>query len=354
MAMTTIVNTDRRAVTGGVDTHLDVHVAAALDEIGGLLGVKKFDASGAGNAELLGWLQSFGPVVRVGVEGTGSYGAGLARLLGSAGVEVIEVDRPNRQVRRRQGKSDPLDAVEAARAAQSGRACGTAKTRDGNVEAIRALMVAKRSARSTKIKTLNQIRHLGFTAPDELRQRLHGCSRQHLAAVAAGLRPRPGGDAVIVATKTALRTLGRRVLALDEEKTALDELLTELVTATAPALLGVHGVGVDTAASLLVAAGDNPDRLRSEAAWAHQCGVAPIEASSGKVTRHRLNRGGDRHANSALWGIVITRLRSDPRTQAYMQRRLTEGRSKGEIIRVLKRYVAREVFRYLPRAGPVS
>ena len=230
----TIVNTDRRAVTGGVDTHLDVHVAAALDEIGGLLGVKSFDASGAGNVELLGWLQSFGQVARVGVEGTGSYGAGLARLLRTGGVEVIEVDRPNRQVRRRHGKSDPVDAVEAARAAQSGRACGAAKTRDGNVEAIRALMVAKRSARSTKIKTLNQIRHLGFTAPDELRQRFQGCSRQHLAAEAAALRPRPGSDAVIVATKTALRILGRRVLALDAEKAALDQLLVGLVTATAP------------------------------------------------------------------------------------------------------------------------
>jgi transposase len=353
MAMT-IVNTDRRVVTGGVDTHLDVHVAAALDGVGGLLGVKSFDTSGAGHAELLGWLQSFGPVARVGVEGTGSYGAGLARLLRSVGVEVIEVDRPNRQERRRRGKSDPLDAVEAARAAQSGRARGVAKSRDGNVEAIRALVVAKRSARAAKIKSLNQIRHLGFTAPDDLRQRFQGCSRQHLAARAAALRPRPDGDAVLMATKTALRTLGRRVLTLDEEKAALDELLVDLVTATAPGLLDLHGVGVDTAASLLVAAGDNPGRLRSEAAWAHLCGVAPIEASSGKVTRHRLDRGGDRHANSALWGIVITRLRSDPRTQAYMERRLKEGRSKREIIRVLKRYVAREVFHHLPRAESVS
>lgn len=339
---------DQGAVTGGVDTHLDVHVAAALDEIGGLLGVESFEASGAGNDKLLGWLQSFGPVVRVGVEGTGSYGAGLARLLRSAGVEVVEVDRPNRQARRRHGKSDPLDAVEAARVAQSGRASGAAKTRDGNVEAIRALVVAKRSARSTKIKTLNQIRHLGFTAPDELRQRLQGCSRAHFAGEAAALRPRRGGDRVITATKAALRILGRRVLALDEEKAALAELLGDLVTATAPGLLTVHGVGVDTAATLLVTAGDNPGRLRCEAAWAHLCGVAPIEASSGKVTRYRLDRG-DGQANSALWGIVITRLRSDPRTQTYMQRRLAEGRSKPEIIRILKRYVAREVYHHLPR-----
>jgi transposase len=347
MAMTIVERT--RAVTGGVDTHLDVHVAAALDEIGGLLGVESFEASPAGSDKLLCWLQSFGPVGRVGVEGTGSYGAGLARWLRRAGVEVVEVDRPNRQARRRQGKSDPLDAVEAARAAQAGRALGAAKTRDGNVEAIRALVVARRSGRSTKIKTLNQIRHLGFTAPDELRERLRGVPRQHLAAAAAGLRPRPGGDPVIGATKTALRTLGRRVLALDEETAALDTLLAKLVTATAPALVAVHGVGVDTAAALLVAAGDNPNRLRSEAAWAHLCGVAPIEASSGKVTRHRLNRGGDRQANAALWRIVITRMSSDPRTRTYVARRLAEGRSKGEIIRILKRYVAREVYRHLPR-----
>jgi transposase len=347
MAMT-IVGAER-AVTGGVDTHLELNVAAALDGIGGLLGVKQFPTTSAGHGELLGWLSGFGAVTVVGVEGTGSYGAGLARFLRTAGVEVVEVDCPNRQVRRRQGKSDPIDAVEAARAAQSGRAFGAAKTRDGNVEAIRVLVVAKRSARSTKIKSLNQIRHLTFTAPDELRQRLKGCSRHHLAAEAAALRPRPGSDPVIMATKTALRTLGRRVLALDEEKAALDELLADLVAATAPALLGVHGVGVDTAATLLVTAGDNPERLRSEAAWAHLCGVAPIEASSGKVTRYRLNRGGDRQANSALWSVVITRMRSDPRTRAYVARRLEEGRSKGEIIRVLKRYVAREVFRHLPR-----
>jgi transposase len=348
MAMTIIVE-DRRAVTGGVDTHLDVHVAAALDELGGLLGVESFETSGAGNDKLLSWLQSFGPIARVGVEGTGSYGAGLARLLRTAGIDVVEVDRPNRQARRRHGKSDPADAVEAARAAQCGRASGAAKTRDGNVEAIRALMVAKRSARATKITSLNQIRHLGFTAPDELRERLQGCSPERLAAQAAALRPGAGGDAVVVATKTALRILGRRVLALDAEKATLDGLLAELVAATAPGLLGLYCVGVDTAATLLVTAGDNPQRLRSEAAWAHLCGVSPIEASSGKVTRHRLNRGGDRQANSALWRVVLTRMRYDPRTRAYVARRLEAGRSKPEIIRLLKRYVAREVYHHLPR-----
>jgi transposase len=347
MAMTTVDRT--RPVTGGVDTHLDLNVAAALDPIGGLLGVAEFRTTRVGHALLLDWLVGFGPVARVGVEGTGSYGAGLARFLRGAGIGVVEVDRPNRQTRRRTGKSDPADAIEAARAALSGRAQGAGKTRDGNVEAIRALVVAKRSARSSKIKALNQIRHLGFTAADELRERFSGISREHLGAAAAGLRPRAGSDPVTFATKTALSILGRRVLALDGEKERLDVLLAELVGRTAPSLLKLHGVGVDTAATLLVAAGDNPGRLRCEAAWAHLCGVAPIEASSGKVTRYRLDRGGDRQANSALWGIVITRLRSDPRTQTYMQRRLKEGRSKPEIIRVLKRYVAREVYRHLPR-----
>ena len=340
-----------RPVTGGVDTHLDLNVAAALDPIGGLLAVEQFPATSSGHRRLLGWLAGFGPVTRVGVEGTGSYGAGLARYLRAAGIEVVEVDRPNRQARRQAGKSDPLDAVEAARAALSGRASGAAKTRDGNVEAIRALVVAKRSARSVKIKTLNQIRHLSYTAPDQLRERLKGVSRQQLAARAAALRPsqREGADPVMAATKTAIRLLGRRVLALDEEKARIDALLSELVTQTAPELLTLHGVGIDTAATLLVTAGDNPGRLRSEAAWAHLCGTAPIPASSGKVTRYRLNRGGDRQANCALRGIVITRLRNDPRTQAYMARRLADGRSKPEVIRILKRYVAREVYHHLPR-----
>ncbi len=347
MAVTTVDTA--RPVTGGVDTHLEVNVAAALDGIGGLLGVEQFKTTPAGNRQLLAWLAGFGTVVRVGVEGTGSYGASLARYLRRAGVEVVEVDRPNRQERRRKGKTDTVDAIEAAHAAQGDRQLGQAKHRDGNVEAIRALMVAKRSARSTKVKALNQIRHLGFTAPEEIRRSLQGVAREHIAKQAAALRPAAHGDPVVFATKTALRSLGRRVLALDTEERALDSLLGELVQEVAPGLLELHGVGVDTAAALLVTAGDNPDRLRCEAAWAHLCGVSPIEASSGKVTRLRLNRGGDRQANSALWGVVITRLRSDPRTQAYMARRLEEGRSKPEIIRVLKRYVAREVYKQLPR-----
>ena len=345
----TIVEADR-PVTGGVDTHLHVHVAATLDSIGGVLGVESFPTTPAGYGQLLGWMSSFGDVAQVGVEGTGAYGAGLARFLQRQGVTVIEVDRANRQARRQQGKSDPVDAVEAARAAQSGRARGLAKTRDGNVEAIRVLMVARRSARSMRVKTLCQIRHLCITGPDELRQRLQPLSAIMLPREAATMRPRASGDIVTYATKLSVRTLARRVVALDEEVVRIDALLGDLVARTAPSLLALYGVGVEGAATLLVTAGDNPQRLRSEATWAHLCGVSPIEASSGKVIRHRLNRGGDRHDNSALWRIVMVRMVSHPATRAYVERRTKEGRSKLEIMRMLKRYVAREVYHHLPRA----
>ena len=336
-----------RPITGGVDTHLDVHVAAALDANGGVLGVESFATTPAGYRELHGWLRGFGDLERIGVEGTGAYGAGLARFLQRAGVEVIEVDRPNRQARRANGKSDQLDAVEAGRAALGGRCRAVAKTGDGSMEAMRALLVAKRSAREARVSSLNQIRHLSFTAPDDLRAHLQHLRTHELAATAARLRP--SGDVVSSATKLALRTLGRRVLDLDAQLAVVDDALAELVAATAPRLLELHGVGVDTAATLLVAAGDNPQRIRSEGSWAHLCGVAPIPASSGKVTRHRLNPGGNRQANHALWRIVITRMSSDPRTRRYVARRAEEGLTKREIIRVLKRYVARETWRHLPR-----
>lgn len=344
----TIVET--RLITGGVDTHLDVHVAAALDDNGGVLGVESFPTTPAGFAELHGWLTSFGTLCRVGVEGTGAYGAGLARFLHTAGVKVIEVDRPNRQLRRRAGKTDSVDAIEAGRAALSGRARGVAKSADGNVEAIRALLVAYRSGRETRTRCLNQIRHLGFCGPDELRERFRGVAVGSLAETAAALSPNPDGDPVSYATEVAMQTLGRRVIDIDGDCAhLLHGNVADLVRETAPTLLERPGVGTHSAAVLLVAAGDNPERIRSEAAFAHLCGVAPIEASSGKTTRHRLNRGGNRQANQALWRIVFTRMGSHPPTRAYVERRLAEGRSKPEIIRVLKRYVAREIYRHLPR-----
>lgn len=342
----TIVET--RPITGGVDTHLDTHVAAALDANGGVLGVESFPTTTAGFVELHTWLTSHGSLCRVGVEGTGAYGAGLARFLRGAGVAVIEIGRPSRQARRAHGKSDSIDAVEAARAALSGRASAVAKTANGNVEAIRVLMIAYRSGRETRTKCLNQLRHLGFTAPDELRERFHGATVAGLAETAAALRPNRNGDAVMYATKLAIQTLGRRVLDIDSDCARLHGELADLVGKTAPSLVALHGVGIHTAGLLLVAAGDNAERITSEAAFAHLCGVAPIHASSGKITRHRLNRGGNRQANHALWRIVFTRMSSDPRTRAYVERRTFEGRSKPEIMRVLKRYVAREVYRHLP------
>ena len=299
--------------------------------------------SAAGYAGLLGWLSRFGTVCLVGIEGTGSYGAGLARHMSANGVRVVEVDRSDRQDRRRQGKSDPLDAVSAARAAQSGRARGAPKGRDGAVEAIRALMVAKRSARSERTQAIDQARALIVTGPEDLRARFTAHATADLVAELAALRPRPGA-VVGYHTRIALRELGRRAEFPGSQIERLDELIGPLVTGHAPGLLALHGVGSDTAAILLIAAGDHPERLRSEAAWAHLCAVAPIPASSGKTVRRRLNPAGDRQANHALWRIVITRMSSHPATRAYVDRRTAQGLSKKEIMRCLKRYVAREVY----------
>src|SRR3954451_14827227 len=342
MAMTIVETT--RPITGGVDTHADVHVAAAVDANGGVLGVESFPTTPAGYARLHGWLSGFGAVARVGVEGTGAYGAGLARHLRGRGLVVIEVDRPNRQVRRRQGKSDELDAIEAARAALSGRASGIAKSADGDVEAIRALLVARRSGRNVRIKYLNQIRHLGFTAPDELRERLRDVHRDHLARTAAALRPTPGTDTVVYATKLAIATLGRRVLALEADAARLDRHLEMLVRRSAPSLLDIYGIGINTAAILLVAAGDNPHRLKTEAAFAHLCGVAPLRASSGKVDRHRLNPGGNRQANHALWGGSCSPAWPVMNAPANMSRVASRTVDPPARSCALKRYVARELY----------
>ncbi len=337
----TIVET--RAITGGVDTHADSHVAAALDPVGGLPGVREFPVSAAGYAGLLGWLGGSGTVCLAGIEGTGSYGAGLARHMSAAGVRVVEVDRSDRQDRRRQGKPDPLDAVSAARA---GRARGAPKGRGGAVGAVRALMVAKRSARSERTQAISQARALIVTGPEDLRARFTAHAAGDLVAELAALRPRPGA-AVGCHTRIALRELGRRAEFPGSQIERLDDLIGPLVTGHAPGLLALHGVGSDTAAILLIAAGDHPGRLRSEAAWAHLCAVAPIPASSGKTKRHRLNPAGDRQANHALWRIVITRMSAHPATRADVDRRPAQGLSKKEIMRCLKRYVAREVYPHL-------
>lgn len=334
-------------ITAGVDTHLDVHVVAALDERGGLLGVESFDTRRGGYQRLLGWLRAFGEVELVGVEGTGSYGAGLTRHLLGEGVRVVEVDRPNRQRRRRRGKSDPQDAITAARAAQSGDAHGEAKTRDGNVEAMRVLRVARCSARKARTQALNQMRSLISTAPECVRDELRDLNVYRLLERASGFRPGARQDLVSL-TKFSLRILARRALALEVEISELDAILKPLVERTAPELIACVGIGTDSASALLVAAGDNPQRLRNEATFAHLCGASPLDASSGKQERHRLNRGGDRQANSALWRIVVTRMVCDPRTRDYIERRMKEGLTKKEAFRCLKRYIAREVYNHLP------
>jgi transposase len=344
MAMTSMP--DR--ITGGVDTHLDVHVAAALNQLGALLETKSFPATAAGYRQLLAWLRRFGDVEVIGIEGTGSYGAGLTRHLLAEGVAVVEVDRPNRQNRRRRGKSDTIDAISAARAAQSGDASGAAKTRNGNVECMRVLRLVKQSARRNKTVALNQMRSIVATGPEELRPQFRDVTAHQLVQRAAALRPGDRRD-VVGATKIALRQLARRVQGFDAEIAEINDLLDPLVADTAPELLTCTGVGTDVASALLVAAGDNPERLRSERTFAHLCGVSPLDASSGKQERHRLNRSGDRQANAALWRIVMTRIVYDPRTKAYIERRMKEGRTKKEAMRCLKRYVAREVYAHLPR-----
>ena len=337
-------------VTGGVDTHADTHVAAAIDHNGGLLGVESFPADQTGFDELLVWLVGFGPVVQVGVEGTGSWGVGLSRFLAEQDVDVVEVDRPNRQNRRKVGKSDPTDAVAAARAALSGEATVTPKSRNGRVEEMRVLMVARRSAREQRIQTLNQLRHLVFTAPEEIRVRFKDRPKTGLVSEAANMRPHKGSDPVTYTTNVVIRNLARRIKALNAEMREIDRMLTPLIEETAPELFELYGVGLDTAASLLVTAGDNPNRLHSERSWAHLCGVTPLPANSGKVTnRHRLNRGGDRQANAALYRIVLTRMSSDDETRRYVTRRRDEGLNTAEIMRCLKRYVARQTFKHLPQ-----
>ena len=337
-------------VTGGVDTHADFHVAAAVDHNGGLLGVESFDAEVAGFEDLVGWLAGFGPIDKIGVEGTGSWGVGLARFLAAVDVETVEVDRPDRQKRRKQGKSDVTDAVAAARAALTGEASVTPKARNGPVEQMRVLLVARRSARTQRIQTLNQLRHLVFTAPESIRIRFKDRYKTGLVTEAANMKPRKGSDPVTFTTNVVIRDLARRITALNVEMKQIDRTLITLLDDTAPSLLALYGLGPDTAATLLVTAGDNPERLHSEPAWAHLCGVTPIPAGSGKTSgRFRLNRGGDRNANSALYRIVLTRMSSHDETRAYVTRRRAEGMSTAEIMRCLKRYVARQTFKHLPR-----
>lgn len=327
----------------GVDTHLDVHVAVVIDVIGRVLGTESIIPSKAGYQHLFEWASSFGFIARAGVEGTGTYGAGLTKHLAELGVDVVEVNRPNRMHRRLRGKSDPTDAENAARSVLSGEASARPKTQAGIVEAMRAVSVARRSAIKARTQAVNQLRGLLVSAPESIRSRL--LKPTPAACIKACLGCESQSDSLrLQSLFLTLRLLAQRWCALSDELRALDGMLKRLTRKAAPSLLARFGVGPQTAATLLMAAGDNPDRLRNEAALAALCGVSPLQASSGKVVRHRLNRGGDRQANNALWTVALVRMRSEPRTQAYVARRTQEGRSNKEIQRCLKRYLAREFY----------
>ena len=323
-----------------------------MDQLGRRIAAHCFATTPSGYAHLEQWATTLGTIAAFGVEGTGSWGAGLVRHLRATQRRVIEVNRPDRSARRRQGKSDTLDAEAAARAVLAGTATAQPKAADGNVELIRTLMVTRRSAMKARTQTVNQLGALLVTAPAELREQLRSTATKRLVDIATGWRPGAAPHTTLQVTKLAMRSLARRYQQLNDEITILDRHLARLTEQAAPQLVAVKGLGTQTVAALLVAAGDNPDRMRSESAFAHLCGAAPIPASSGKVQRHRLNRGGDRQANWALYILAVTRMAWDPATRAYVNRRVADGKTKKEIIRCLKRYIAREIYQLLTLAQP--
>jgi transposase len=330
----------------GVDTHKDVHVAAVLTAVGVLAGSRSFPATARGYRLLLAWARGFGPVVRAGVECTGSYGAALTRHLRQAGVQVVEVNQPDKATRRRRGKTDAVDAEAAARAVLSERATAVPKSGDGHVEAMRVFKLARDSAVKSRTQAINQLKAVLVNVDPALRESLADLGTKTLIRRCTGLAEPDarGATPAHTAALYTLRLLARRIQQLTAEARDLEKRIRDAVTSHSPQLLERVGVGPDCAAALLIAAGDNPERLRSEASFAALCGVSPVEASSGKTQRRRLNRGGDRQANAALYRIVLSRLRWDTRTRDYLERRLTEGKTRREAIRCIKRYVAREIY----------
>ena len=338
--------TASRVVVIGADTHLDTIHLAVLADTGKPLGDAEFPTRPAGYYVAIKWAQSFGAVMVAGVEGTSSYGAGFTRVLQEADIEVVEVNRPDRAARRRHGKSDPLDAYAAARTALAGH--GLAAPKDERATALSALLIARRGAVKARTAAINQIKALLVTAPAELRERYRRyATTLTLVRALARCRPSAHDDPTTVAVVTGCKALAQRVEYLDRQIKDLTAQLDTMVASLNPGLRAAHGLGPDTAAQLLITAGMNPHRLRSEAAFAALCGTAPVPASSGKTTRHRLSRGGDRSANNALYRIALVRMSNDPRTRAYVARQTANKRSKTEILRLLKRAIAREVFRLL-------
>lgn len=327
----------------GVDTHLDKHVGVVIDSHGKMLDVLSIETNGTGYQNLLKWASSFGSVSRAGVEGTGTYGAGLARFLSEHEVEVLEINRPDRSMRRFRGKSDPTDAESAARSVLAGNARAIPKLQSGAAEAMRIASVARRSAVKARTQTINQLRSLLVSAPENIRARLLKSNPGQCVKSCLHLRTL-GNTTALMTLATTLRLLAKRWMYLTAELKDLDGTLEHLTSSAAKRLRRQFGIGPQTAATLMSVAGDNPERLHSEAALAALCGVNPLQASSGKTVRHRLNRGGNRSANNALWTIAMVRMRGDPRTRTYVARRTAEGKSTKEISRCLKRYIVRELY----------
>lgn len=340
--------TPQRVITVGVDTHADTHTATVCDQLGRIIVTATFDATPAGYRRLLAWAKRRGVISGFGIEGTGSYGLGLARFLTREGVEVNEVNRTNRQHRRRRGKSDPADSEAAARSVLAGDATGAPKDHTGGVEAVRVLNIARRSAVKAKTQAANQVRDLVVTAPDDIRSELRDLRTPGRMAHCARWRPGDPLDARS-ATRVAIRQLAQRWLALDAEATQLQAQMRRLLDELVPSLMAEVGVSTMNAAQLVIAAGQNPERLRSEGSFAALCGTSPVEASSGKHQRHRINQGGNRQANSALHIVVLIRASRCEETRSYIARRTEEGRSQREIWRCLKRALARRFHRLLVR-----
>lgn len=334
-------------ITIGVDTGKRFHVAHAVDDLGRSLGSHRVPANTAGYQGLVGWARALGQVVMVGIEGPGHYGAGLLRHLRAESIAVCEVGRPKRQRHARYGKTDDVDAAGAAALVLAGEALGSPKTADGAAEMVRVLRVARTSAVRARAKAYTALQDLIVTAPATLREQLDGHYRDQLLRACDQLTepeiPSTAIDALII----AVRSLAARCRQLDAEAQRLAHHLDTITATAAPRLRAVYGVGPDTAATLLSAIGDNADRISTEAAFAKLCGVAPLEASSGKTVRHRLNRGGNRDANRALHVILVVRMRRHQPTRDYLARRLAEGKTKNEAMRCLKRYIAREIFHAL-------
>jgi len=332
-----------RRVVVGVDTHKHVHVAVAIDELGTILDGRSFAADAGGYTQLIDWAVAFGGKVTFGIEGTGSYGAGLTAAVRRRDIGTIEVIRTDRRDRRLRGKSDTIDAENAARSVLAGQSTAVPKTHDGVVEMIRQVKVAKDVAVKARTAAMISLKQVLVNAPPEIREDLEPLTKMALIAKCAGLRP--GQVTTITAsTKHTLRSIARRWQHLNAEVAEHEKILAGLTSQAAPQLAAAFAVGPDTAAEMLIVAGDNPERVRSEAAFAKLCGVAPIPASSGMTTRHRLNRGGHRQANAALYRVVIVRMQHHEPTKAYVARRIAEGKTKSEIIRCLKRLLARELW----------